>query len=120
MLSLNLQRAISDKGIENSSHFLRNCGITSYTASRLLNNRVESINFKHLELICLGLKCTIDDLFVWQPDKDTADIENHPLQKLKLKEHELNLNQKLKLLPFNKVKSLKNYIDKLNTEDNGS
>ena len=116
MLMLDLRRAISDKGIENVSRFLRKCGITSYTASRLLNNQVESINFKHLELICLGLKCTIDDLFVWQADKDTIVSENHPLQKLLHNQQDLNLSQKLKLLPFDKVEELKKYIDKLNSE----
>jgi len=116
MLKLNLQRAIADKGIENPNRFLQHCGITSYTASRLLNNQVESINFKHVELICLALKCTIDDLFIWYPDKNNVVVENHPLNKLKQKENNENLNQKLKRLPFDKIEVVKNYIDKLNTE----
>ena len=116
MLKLDLQRAISEKGIENSNRFLRNCGITSYTSSRLLNNRLDSINFKQLERICLGLKCTIDDLFLWEADKDTVEIENHPLQKLKRNQTNENLKEKLKQLPFDKIEAVKNYIDKLNVE----
>jgi DNA-binding Xre family transcriptional regulator len=116
MLKLNLLRAISDKGVENPNRFLRDCGITSYTASRLLNDRIESINFKHLEIICLGLRCTINDLFVWKPDKNTVDADLQPLQKLKPKAKQGDLNQKLRQLPFDKMDELRNYLDKLNTE----
>ena len=113
MLILDLKRAITGKGIENPSLFLRQCGITSYTACRLLNNYNEGINFKHLELICYNLNCTIDDLFVWQPGKNTPDIKDHPLQKLKQKQSQVSIGQKIKQLPFDKIEELTNYIDQL-------
>ena len=116
MLKLDLHRAFADKGIENPNRFLRQCGITSYTASRLLTNSVNSISFKHLELICLGLNCTIDDLFLWKPDKHTAELKNHPLQKLTQRERQGNIGQKLKQLPFDKLEQVRNYLDQLNKE----
>jgi len=117
MLILNLKAIFADKGIENPSLFLRKCGLTTYTASRLLNNKVDSIYFKHLETICLGLKCSIDDLFLWLPDDETTNIENQPLQKLKPKVNDISLSQKLKELPFDKIEAIKNFIDKINSNN---
>ena len=116
MLKLNLINAIHEKGIENPNRFLKECGIPPHTASRLLNNQKNSINFNHLEMICLSLNCTIDDLFIWQPGKSslTADqLSKHPLQKLKKNESKQSLHQKIKMLPFNKIEALKNFIDGL-------
>ena len=114
MIKLNIQQALKNKGIENTNKFLHQCEIPYYTASRLLNNNVESINFKYLEKICLHLHCTIDDLFVWIPDSNNKTAEDHPLQKLAQKTTNQTITQKLKQLPFDKIEQINNYIDGLN------
>ena len=116
MIKLNLLQALKSKGIENTNKFLHQCEIPYYTASKLLNNKVESINFKYLEKICLQLHCTIDDLFVWIPDTSNKSSENHPLYKLVEKPANETINQKIKQLPFDKIQQINNYIDELNNQ----
>ncbi len=114
MLKLNLQQALQSKGIENTNKFLHQCEIPYYTASRLLNNNVKSIPFKYLEKICLQLHCTIDDLFVWIPDKNSNTPDEHPMHKLIQKKASQTITQKIKQLPFEKIQQINNYIDELN------
>jgi DNA-binding Xre family transcriptional regulator len=114
MIRLNIHQALKSKGIENTHKFLNQCQIPYHTASRLLNNNVESINFKYLEKICLHLHCTIDDLFVWIPDDNNKTATHHPLQKLVQKTTDLTITQKIKELPFDKIQQINNYIDGLN------
>ena len=116
MIKLNLQQAIKDKGIENPSRFLNKCGIPYYTTSKLLNNQTESIPFKYLQLICLNLHCTPDDLFVWIPDPNNNAPDNHPLNKLMQKTESQTITQKIKQLPFEKIQQINNYIDELNNQ----
>ena len=116
MIKLNIRQALKSKGIENTHRFLMQCEIPYHTASRLLNNNVESINFKYLEKICLQLHCTIDDLFVWIPDSDNKPSANHPLQKLAQKTTNETITQKIKQLPFDKIQQINNYIDELKNQ----
>ena len=116
MIKLNLQQALKSKGIENTNKFLHQCEIPYYTASKLLNNKVESINFKYLEKICLQLHCTVDDLFFWIPDADNKPSGNHPLYKLVKNTAKETINQKIKQLPFDKIQQINNYIDNLNNQ----
>lgn len=114
MLKLNLHQIMAGRGIEKPGAFLGKCGINPSIASRLLNNKVQVINFKHQEAICLALNCTIDDLFVWIPDKSSSDLSRHPLQKLKQKEDTGNISQRIKQLPLDKLEEVKNFMDRLN------
>jgi DNA-binding Xre family transcriptional regulator len=111
MIRLDLKRLCDELGIENPNKFLRKCGITSYTATRLLSNQQDSIGFRYLETICLNLHCTIDDLFTYTP-KDKLQT-NHPLNKLiRLKKKE-SISSKLKGLPSDKLDQIRNFIDEI-------
>ncbi|MCZ8354938.1 MAG: helix-turn-helix transcriptional regulator [Cyclobacteriaceae bacterium] len=113
MLKLDLIRLFEDKGIENPSQFLKKNGLTAHTVSRLLNNKVESISFKHLETICLLLNCTIDDLFAWE-NNDKSDLyKDHSLQKLKRGKKKGNIVGKLKNLPADKLSQVRDFIEEL-------
>jgi DNA-binding Xre family transcriptional regulator len=114
MIKLNIHQALKSKGIENTHQFLNQCEIPYHTASRLLNNNVDSINFKYLETICLHLHCTIDDLFVWIPGENHKTTTDHPMQKLAQKTANQTITQKIKQLPFDKIQQINNYIDELN------
>lgn len=113
MLHLDLYRVFEDKGIDNPHHFLKQNGFTAHTTSRLLNNKVESISFKHLEQICLLLNCSIDDLFSWKNNDKTGLYKNHELQKLKRGQRKGNITNSLKQLPLNKLNDVRNYIDQI-------
>jgi DNA-binding Xre family transcriptional regulator len=113
MIKLDLIRILDDKGIEKPNLFLKKNGFTAHTASRLLNNKVDSINFKHLETICLVLNCTIDDLFSWSHENSTELYKDHALQKLKRGEKKGSIIKKLKDLPADKLNAVRNFIDDL-------
>ncbi len=117
MLHLDLYRVIEDKGIENAHLFLRQNGFSAHVTSRLLNNKVDSISFKHLEQICLALNCTIDDIFSWKTEDPKQIYKNHALQKLKRGESKGNITHKLKQLPLDKLNEVRNYIDQLSNSD---
>ncbi|MGL2965444.1 helix-turn-helix domain-containing protein [Flavobacterium sp. XGLA_31] len=114
MLKLNLHQALQSKGIENMNGFLHQCGIPYYTATRLIHNQVGSIPFKYLEKICIHLHCTPDELFIWTPDSENAISHPHPMQKLEPKAQSQTITQKIKQLPFDKIREINNYIDQLN------
>jgi DNA-binding Xre family transcriptional regulator len=113
MLKLDLNRLFEDKGIENPTQFLKKNGLTAHTTSRLLNNKVSSISFKHLETICLLLNCTIDDLFSWENDNKTGIYKDHSLQKLVRGKKKGNIVGKLKGLPVDKLNQVRDFIDTL-------
>lgn len=113
MLKLDLQRLFEDKGIENPNQYLVKNGLTPHTVSRLLNNRVSSISFKHLEAICLLLNCTIDDLFAWEPTDKSDALKDHSLQKLKRGKKKGNIIGKLKALPASKLNQVRDFIEEL-------
>jgi DNA-binding Xre family transcriptional regulator len=113
MLKLDLYRIFEDKGIENPNQFLKKNGLTAHTVSRLLNNKVSSISFKHLEKICLLLNCTLDDLFSWENEDKTGIYKDHSLQKLKRVRKRGNIVGKLKTLPSDKLSQVRDFIDGL-------
>ena len=113
MLKLDLQRVMEDKGIDNPNKFLIKNGITAHTASRLLNNKIDTIRFKHLEAICLALHCSIDDLFAWSFEDKTNLYKDHPLQKLKRGKRKGNITHKLKDLTPEKLTEVRNFIEGL-------
>jgi DNA-binding Xre family transcriptional regulator len=117
MLLLDLYRVFEDKGIENPHRFLRQNGFTAHTTSRLLNNKVDSISFKHLEQICLLLNCSVEDLFSWQSEDKTGMYKNHVMQKLKRGKSKGSITSKLKQLPLDKLNEVRNYIDQLSNND---
>lgn len=111
MIRLDLKRVCDEQGIENPNKFLQKCGITSYTATRLLRNQQDNISFRYLETICLNLHCTIDDLFTYTP-KDKLQ-NDHPLNKLiRLKKKE-SISSKLKGLTSDKLDQIRNFIDEI-------
>ncbi len=113
MLQLDLYRIFEDKGIDNPHYFLRKNGFTTHTTSRLLNNKVDSISFRHLEQICLLLNCSIDDLFSWTNEDKTGMYKDHVFQKLKRGQRKGNITNSLKNLPLDKLNEVRNYIDQI-------
>ena len=117
MLLLDLYRVFEDKGIENPHRFLRKNGFTAHTTSRLLNNKVDSISFRHLEQLCLIINCSVDDLFAWKSNDEAGIYKDHVLQKLKRGESKGSITGKLKQLPLDKINEVRNYIDQLSRTD---
>src|SRR6266496_5849896 len=95
MLTLNLQRVCADKGIGAPRKFLLKNGFSSFVAHGLLNYEQPHLRYKHVEKLCVLLKCTPDVLLDWVPDKDETVGDDHPLQKLKVRRDRQSITAEL-------------------------
>lgn len=113
MLFLNLQRVFQLRDVKNPYSKLMKIGISSATASNLLNYRVQSINHKHLEKICELLNCEPNDLYEWKPSDDTPNPENHPLKNLKRDDSSKKISEMLKNIPLEKFNQVEELLNEL-------
>jgi DNA-binding Xre family transcriptional regulator len=113
MLSLAIKSLMEKRGIENPNQFLVKSGFNYYTASRVLNNVKGSVSFKHLEMLCIALHCSVEDLILWTPPKGMKNEDKHPLAKLKARKQKGNISSALKDLPPDKLDVVREYIEKL-------
>ncbi len=103
MLILNFQRVFALRGISNPYTQLVKIGISRPTASNLLDNRVNSIQGKHLEKICEYLRCEPNDLYEWRPDRDTLNAEEHPLKGLRRDDKAEAFRAMIRNIPLDKI-----------------
>lgn len=103
MLSFNLQRVFAIRGISNPYSKLVKLGISRPTAWNLLENKVSSIQAKHLEKICEYLKCEPNDIYEWKPGKDVSNADEHPLKALRREGKPANYGELIRNIPLNKI-----------------
>ena len=103
MLIFNLQRVFALRGVGNPYSQLVKLGISRPTAWNLLENKVNSIQGKHLEKICEYLNCEPNDLYDWKPAKDTQSPENHPLKALQRDDKAERFRARIRDLPLGKI-----------------
>ena len=116
MLYLNCYPIIEDRGITNPLQFLVGAGFNYHTANRLLNGPVRVVNLKHLEMLCLSLNCSLEDIIFFKPDKGVVDSQKHPLKKFTPKPRTINIKEGLKALPPDKLETLKKFLSELNDQ----
>lgn len=75
------------------------------------------MKLKYLEKVCEILKCTPHDILVWEPDKKTVAIENHPLSILRGNNQTLDVLNELRTMPLQEIKELQDFIIKKKEED---
>ncbi|MBO5568585.1 MAG: helix-turn-helix transcriptional regulator [Clostridia bacterium] len=51
-------------------------GIRPTTISELYNELVERVNLEHLDLICEALNCGLDEIIVYEPNKEPRINKN--------------------------------------------
>jgi DNA-binding Xre family transcriptional regulator len=83
MLKLNIKKHCRLRNYPDSAAFLRTQGVTSWLSHRLSNEKLNSISFNNLEMLCNLFKCTPNDLFDWTPGNNTGDVSKHPLNALR-------------------------------------
>lgn len=113
MLILNLQRVCADKGIGAPRKFLLKNGFSSFVAHGLLNNVQPHLKYKHVEKLCVLLKCTPDTLLDWIPDKDETISEEHPLQKLKVRKDRQSITAELNELSPEGIEKVRGFLGEL-------
>ncbi len=113
MLSFNLQRVFALRGISNPHTQLVKIGISRPTASNLLDNRVNSIQGKHLEKICEYLRCEPNDLYEWKPNRDTVNAEEHPLKGLRRDDKAEAFRAMIRNIPLDKIDQVEALLTEL-------
>lgn len=113
MLDINLRTIFRLRNIEKPRQWLVKQGITPQNADRLLSNEQKHIKFTDLERICLGLKCSPTDLFIWQPDSEADNIPGHPLQAIRPENTVPDVISKLQDSPLNELRLVDDFIKKL-------
>ena len=116
MLYLNIHPILQDRGIENPNQFLIKAGFHYTTASRLLNDKLTLLNLDYVEKLCIALHCSIEDIIMWEPGKNTINVDKHPLYHLKTRKKKGDIREGLKKLPVQKLEELRTYIQKLSEE----
>jgi len=114
MLTLDLQRLMELREIQNPRGFLVKAGFTYHAAGRLLKSELAEL--RYIEKLCVALNCTPDDLFGWVPDKGMRHAKGHALEKLAGRKRKGSIVPKLKNLPEDKLEQLHQFIDKLTGE----
>jgi len=114
MLYFNIKRLLDLRGIDKQYAFLVKNGFASQTASNMVNNYVGHIKPAQMEKLCLLLNCTPNDLFDWQPDKNSAVPENHPLKSLAKDKSAPPISEMVRDLPVEKLSELEAIINNLN------
>jgi len=81
-----------------------------------LNNKVSGLSNEQLEMLCLALRCTPNDLYAWQKPADPMIAADHPLHTLVPKPPTLDMVQQLQELPLGKLEAIRKFIEELPKE----
>jgi len=110
MLKYNFDRVFRARGIDRPFTFLKNAGFSDNFASKVKNNRVARLNLKEMERLCFLLKCTPNDIMVWQPESDNETIESHPLSELRKTVTDVDLVKTISSIPLGQVERIEKLI----------
>lgn len=89
MLTFQLKELLERKGYKPNAQVLRNLGFSYTTAYKMLNGEVSSVNFKHLEELCIFLNCTPNDLYRFVPENPLQVPRAHSLWQIRKNEEHL-------------------------------
>ncbi len=110
MFSVNPSAMFELRGIKKPLASMVKWGFTYNIAWRIFNNKAIRIDLAHLEILCLNLNCTPNDIIQWQPAKDAPQNPAHPLQALRPKTDTQTITQMLSDFPVDKVEELEKAI----------
>jgi DNA-binding Xre family transcriptional regulator len=117
MLIFNLPRIFALRGIGNPYTQLVKLGISRPTAWNILENKVNSIQGKHLEKICEYLKCEPNDLYEWRPNRDTQNSDEHPLKALRRDDKAEAFRTMIRNIPLDKIDQVEALLSELQTSE---
>ena len=117
MIRYNFDRIFKARGIERPFSFLRKSGFSDNFATRVKNNRVERLELKYIEKLCIVLKCTPNDLMEWEPNDNNKIDPGHPLNQIKKSNKVIDITKTLNSVPLGKLEEIEKIInEKLNEQ----
>lgn len=106
MIKLNLQPIFKIKGITKPVKYLVDKGHSGSYANGVVNDKLLSIPFWKLEMLCIDFNCTPNDLFDFILEKDQQLPENHALFTISKSEAIGEIHKLLNDLPVSKIQEL--------------
>lgn len=103
------------KGIHAPLTWMKRRGIPDRAARQLLKGTGFRINYSYIEILCVGLQCTPDDLFMWEPNAGEMISANHPLEKLRGENNMPDVTSALRELTVEQIKLLEERIKEIKT-----
>ena len=110
MLYLNLHRMFFIRGINNPHGYLVQNGFSANVSQRILNNQKTHIKMQYLLRLCEILRCTPNDLFDFNLQKNKFIDEDHPLHTIKKPDIPVNINEYFKNASFSDIEELQNLV----------
>lgn len=117
MFFCNPKKMFELRGIKKPLPTLVKWGLTYNIAWRIFNGQATRIDLAHVEILCLNLNCTPNDILEWHPAKDTPDRPDHPLQALRPKQNAQTITQLLSDFPVDKIEELEKAIQDLKNKN---
>ena len=111
MLTFNFTRIFKSRGIDKPFSFLVKLGYSDNFATRIVNNRIERLNLKDIEKLCILFQCTPNDLIEWIPENSDSTNDNHPLISLKRNDKVVQLTKILNSIPLDKLNDIETMIN---------
>ncbi len=116
MLKFNFKTVFAARGIQSPTGFLRKAGFSPNTASNIATGKLEKLNLKQLERLCILLNCTPHDLLVWEPDASVGEPGRFELSRLIGGKKVLSLQNELNALTLEKVGEVQRFIEEKKRE----
>ena len=110
MIKPNVRKLFLLKGIRNPRRWMTARGIPDRAARQLLNETGFRINYSYINILCVGLHCTVDDLFVWTPDEGELISAAHPLHRLRETEDAPDVANELQSLTVGEIKRVGEFV----------
>ncbi len=112
MLRFNFTRIFKSRGIDKPFSYLVKKGYSGNFATRIVNNRMETLNLMYVEKLCELFQCTPNDLLEWSPGSKDLNNVNHPLVSIKRSDKVIQLTQILNSVPLDKLNEIESVIKK--------
>jgi len=116
MFYINLWPLFKARGIDKPHAFLVKAGLPSSTAHKFLHSMYRTPRLDNIERICIALRCTPHDIFVWAPDTNNPIPDDHPLHKLKQHTTSFNLRESFSNLSVDQLNQVQDLLNKLDKE----
>lgn len=110
MLKYNFDRVFKARGIDRPFSYLKKAGFKVNMAVNINQSKVTKLHVKHLEQLCLLLRCTPNDFMAWEPENREQVPENHPLYQIKRNEDQVEITKMLNGIPLEKLGDIKKLI----------
>ncbi len=117
MLYFNLSPIFKARGIDRPHAFLVKAGITSHSAQNILNSQTRTFRLDHIEVLCRILICEPSDILAYKENPNHKISEDHPLNRLKLPESNISINDTITSMPYKQLKELATLINQTKEEN---